>query len=65
MDGAGRHAGVNYETSIVMLRAAFGTGPTLAVFPPRWDERTFFQARGTTELDPKQTNVGVVESTAC
>jgi hypothetical protein len=32
-----------------------GTGLTLAVFPHRWGERTFIQARGTTELDPIPT----------
>jgi len=32
-----------------------GTRLTLAVFPHRWDEQTFSQARGTTELDPLRT----------
>jgi hypothetical protein len=36
-------------------RPPSGTGLTLAVLPHRWDERTFLQARGTTELDPKQS----------
>ena len=36
-------------------RSGHGTGLTLALFPHLWDERTFLQARGTTELDPLRT----------
>jgi len=32
-----------------------GTGLTLAVLPHCWDEPTFVQAYGTTELDPLRT----------